>query len=246
MKRLLAAAFLMLAGCSGLEATSHGVALAAGGGNTDAAHACQHWGYLNLQGSDGTTFKNEGQCVSYAARGGTLGGVSACTYTPGNTGCLNFNNATASVGPDTGNSVTLTGTISFVSTCSSGECYQSIFPNSLATGGGTYVEKNSSGTVISSGTFQVANTPGLFEGLFELEYVDSSGKNVSSCAAATGSRTVLVGATLIDSNPTVAPQYVEIGGRTGAFTLTGAEVTALIGSDWYFGEVPTAAFNITC
>jgi hypothetical protein len=29
-------------------------------------------GWKNLQGADGTQFKNQGQCVSYAARGGTL------------------------------------------------------------------------------------------------------------------------------------------------------------------------------
>lgn len=40
-------------------------------GNSDAAHACQQGGYLGLVGSDGTTFSNVGQCVSYAAHGGT-------------------------------------------------------------------------------------------------------------------------------------------------------------------------------
>jgi hypothetical protein len=42
------------------------------GGNSAAAHACQHGGYKSLTRSDGTTFKNTGACVSYAAHGGTL------------------------------------------------------------------------------------------------------------------------------------------------------------------------------
>jgi hypothetical protein len=42
------------------------------GGNSDAAHACQQGGYLSMVGSDGTTFKNVGACVSHAAKGGTF------------------------------------------------------------------------------------------------------------------------------------------------------------------------------
>ena len=44
----------------------------AGGGNSDAAHACQHGGYLKVFRSDGTGFSNTGECVSYAAHGGQL------------------------------------------------------------------------------------------------------------------------------------------------------------------------------
>ena len=39
-------------------------------GNSGAAHECQKGGYLSLVGADGTTFKNVGACVSFAARGG--------------------------------------------------------------------------------------------------------------------------------------------------------------------------------
>ena len=42
------------------------------GGNSAAAHACQDGGYANLEGTDGTLFSNVGDCVSYAAHGGTL------------------------------------------------------------------------------------------------------------------------------------------------------------------------------
>jgi hypothetical protein len=43
-----------------------------GPGNSPNAKACQKGGYLSLVGSDGTTFKNVGKCVSYAAKGGTF------------------------------------------------------------------------------------------------------------------------------------------------------------------------------
>lgn len=42
------------------------------GGNSDAAHLCKQGGYQDLFRSDGTGFKNAGDCTSYAAQGGTL------------------------------------------------------------------------------------------------------------------------------------------------------------------------------
>lgn len=42
----------------------------AGGGNSDAANACKQDGWQNLVRQDGTGFKNQGDCVSYAAKGG--------------------------------------------------------------------------------------------------------------------------------------------------------------------------------
>ena len=39
-------------------------------GNSGAAHRCQQGGYHSLVGADGTTFRNVGACVSFAARGG--------------------------------------------------------------------------------------------------------------------------------------------------------------------------------
>jgi hypothetical protein len=44
----------------------------AGGGNSDAAHACQKGGYAHYTRADGTPFSNTGECVSYAAHGGVL------------------------------------------------------------------------------------------------------------------------------------------------------------------------------
>jgi hypothetical protein len=42
------------------------------GGNSANAKKCQKGGWKNLYRSDGTPFKNQGACVSYAAQGGTL------------------------------------------------------------------------------------------------------------------------------------------------------------------------------
>jgi hypothetical protein len=43
-----------------------------GGGNSADAQLCQQNGWMNLLRSDGTTFSNTGDCVSYGAHGGTL------------------------------------------------------------------------------------------------------------------------------------------------------------------------------
>jgi hypothetical protein len=69
MKRALMAAVLFgatLALMSGVGTA------AAGGGNSDAAKACQQGGWQTLVRQDGTGFKNTGDCVSYAAQGGGL------------------------------------------------------------------------------------------------------------------------------------------------------------------------------
>ena len=47
-------------------------ALAKSGGNAEAAAACQEGGYLEWTDSAGNAFRNSGECVSYAAHGGTL------------------------------------------------------------------------------------------------------------------------------------------------------------------------------
>ena len=46
--------------------------------------ACKDGGFLNLVGLDGSSFKNQGQCVSYAVQGGTLLREldAASVYTP--------------------------------------------------------------------------------------------------------------------------------------------------------------------
>jgi hypothetical protein len=61
---------LMLVVCVVLALTV-GISTASGG-NSDAAKACQKGGWQHLYRSGGTGFKNQGDCVSYAAQGGTL------------------------------------------------------------------------------------------------------------------------------------------------------------------------------
>lgn len=61
-------------------ALSVGVATAsAGGGNSANAKLCQHGGWMNLQGSEGTQFANQGGCVSFGAHGGTIVAKPTCT-----------------------------------------------------------------------------------------------------------------------------------------------------------------------
>jgi hypothetical protein len=66
---------ILLVACAAL-ALSVGVSTAAaagGNGNSDAAKACQNDGWKNLVRSENASvFKNTGDCVSYAAQGGTL------------------------------------------------------------------------------------------------------------------------------------------------------------------------------
>src|SRR5580765_7788493 len=42
----------------------------AGGGNSDAANACKLGGWQNLVRQDGTSFADQGPCVSYVVNGG--------------------------------------------------------------------------------------------------------------------------------------------------------------------------------
>src|SRR5215212_5144721 len=55
------------------------VAYAAAGGNAANAHKCKQGGYLDYTDANGNPFKNEGQCTSYAARGGQLVAVPVLT-----------------------------------------------------------------------------------------------------------------------------------------------------------------------
>jgi hypothetical protein len=65
---VLAVVLLVLAPIAGAKKKPPG----GGNGNSEAAHKCQKGGYRSLVGSDGTTFKNVGKCVSFAAHGGTF------------------------------------------------------------------------------------------------------------------------------------------------------------------------------
>jgi hypothetical protein len=69
MKRLVAVAALAAA----VVSASVGFAVPAGAaGNDENAKLCQKGGWKDLRGSDGAPFNNQGECVAYAAQGGTL------------------------------------------------------------------------------------------------------------------------------------------------------------------------------
>jgi hypothetical protein len=71
---------LMLVLCAGLALMTVGIATAtAGGGDNNAASKpCKDGGWQNLVREDGTTFKNQGDCVSYAVQGGVLEAKPTC------------------------------------------------------------------------------------------------------------------------------------------------------------------------
>jgi hypothetical protein len=63
-----------LVSCTAVVALAAGIgpAYAGNGGNSSNAQACQQGGWQNWRRADQTPFTNTGDCVSYAARGGTL------------------------------------------------------------------------------------------------------------------------------------------------------------------------------
>ena len=50
----------------------------AGGGNSGNAKLCQKGGWMSLQGSDGTQFTSQDECVSFGAQGGTIVAKPPC------------------------------------------------------------------------------------------------------------------------------------------------------------------------
>ena len=67
MRGVLVAGALAVA----VSAVVAGPAVAARGGNSDSAHACQQGGHENrFEAETGRPFKNAGDCVSHAAKGG--------------------------------------------------------------------------------------------------------------------------------------------------------------------------------
>jgi hypothetical protein len=87
--RIVLALFAALALAVGVTTASagHGKGGGGGKGNTLAA-SCKKGGWKSVYRADGTAFKNQGQCVSYAVQGGTLatgcqpGSWSATGVTP--------------------------------------------------------------------------------------------------------------------------------------------------------------------
>jgi hypothetical protein len=207
---------LALVGVGLLGQATH-VTPAHAAGNADAAHACQQGGYLNLTGSDGTTFSNEGDCVSYAAHGGQFTTpVPVCTVTA-TTGCVTLNNAVFASTAGDGSTMTLTGATSFDTSCAYGIYSRCTYPlpNTLAMGGGTYIQQSSTGQVTAQGIYRIADTTGSTEGLATdgFSATGSGGYAGTPCTTA-GERTVEVQATFIDSH-TQATSTLDIFVGTG-------------------------------
>jgi hypothetical protein len=86
-------------------------------GNSGAAHACQQGGYVNYSTTTGATFTNTGECVSYAAKGGTLVAlpdlvlIPTCTAVLGSEGCA-FTVDNIGIGPVTNGTVVVEETAS--------------------------------------------------------------------------------------------------------------------------------------
>ena len=81
LRRLASAAALLaltaLGACDAPQAigapTGSRISAFVGDGNSSAAHLCYHGGWQNLATAEGTPFTSVGDCVSYAAHGGTPG-----------------------------------------------------------------------------------------------------------------------------------------------------------------------------
>jgi hypothetical protein len=81
-----------LAGCLAVLSVAASTATAESGGNASAAKLCQKGGYEQLAPSGESAFSNQGACVSYAARGGSLGASAPfLTLTPFSPGLLAMN-----------------------------------------------------------------------------------------------------------------------------------------------------------
>jgi hypothetical protein len=151
---------------------------AVAGGNVDAARACQQGGYLTLQGTDGTLFKNVGECVSHVARGGSITGVSAsCSYTPGTSGCVEFDDVTLPMGT-LGTTTTLAGMFTFAPPTD--------WP--LWFTGSTAVSISGSGTWVTStglsGTWMATHASSIYPGTFYLYDTATGTSTVAQCGAA--------------------------------------------------------------
>ena len=147
------------------------VALAA---NADAAHACQQGGYADLQGTDGTLFKNTGECVAFVARGGVITGVSTgCAFTAGVSGCIELDDVVVYLGTSGATSAdwtSLSGMFSFAPVTNWG-------PTTTVTvaGSGTWV--TSTGL---SGTWTATTRSSIYPTTF----FDTGTSSFTTCAAA--------------------------------------------------------------
>ena len=208
----------------------------AGGGNSGAVKTCQQGGYLNMQRSDGSSFKNVGDCVSYFAQGGTAG--AACTVVPGVSGCLTFTNVVVPAGDTSGETITLNGSFSFNTTACDTFCASP--PNGYATGGGTYTIDDSSGNLVESGTLVADNTTDTFEGLYLTSFIDADGAP-ASCSAAFTREVAVSASTGNPKDPDLLVDGFTEGGATPSYESAGADADGLL-----FGSDVPSGVTINC
>lgn len=143
---------------------------ASAGPAEDAAHACQQGGYATLQGTDGTTFKNTGECVSFVARGGTITNVShTCTFVAGTSGCVVLDNVVVP-SPGLGTSTTLSGMFTFAPITS----WDTTTTVAVA-GSGTWTTSTG-----SSGTWSATDRSSIYF----THFFDSTSGTFTTCAGA--------------------------------------------------------------
>lgn len=212
------------------------------GGNSDAAHACQQGGYASLQGSDGTLFKNAGECTAFAARGGTIVGIGAtCSFVSGTTGCITLNDVAirefdlSTFTYLSAATYTLTGSLTF-----SPICVTCGTPTAL--GGGTYAF---AGASTSSGTWTVTGITSPIG----INFFDASDTN-TTCASATV-RQVIVDVSLSDaSNATIGGGWIEMrlvtGGGTPTTNFVLAFLTAPTIGGGFFYTPDTSGVTMAC
>jgi hypothetical protein len=189
-------------------ASSVAVAGVAAGGNRDAAHQCQDGGYATLQGSDGRTFKNAGECSAYAARGGTIANIgSACAVTA-TSGCVDYRGVIVTEfngGVFGSRAYTMSGILSFNFLCGT-PCGAPTPPD--ADGGGQVVING------STYTWSVTHLNNAIGTVF----LDAGGGN-TSCASAVV-RQVIVDFELFDSASTlVGGGWIETRSDTSSSAL---------------------------
>jgi hypothetical protein len=169
--------------------TVGGVAAA---GNRDAAHACQDGGYASLQGSDGRTFRNAGECSAYAARGGVISTVSSACAVTATSGCIDYRGVVATEF-DSGvfgtRAYTMSGILSFNFVCGT-PC-----------GAPTTSDADGGGQLVYSGSTYTWSVTHLDNSAINLNFRDAGGA-VTSCNAA-ALRFVIVDVEILDSSSTV-------------------------------------------
>jgi len=117
--------------------------------NSDAADACRNGGYASLNRTDGSSFNNVGECVSYGAHGGSFGPAITSFELNGNSCFTGHYTAVFSGGTGTVNGTAVTSGVQFsvpnagpqtlVVTSSSGVSVTATAPAPIVDDGSCYI-----------------------------------------------------------------------------------------------------------